>query len=105
MVFYRRGHIHPAEVPAGCGSVQHNEPDGGVSGEKPANIIKERHPDLIICTPPSFTGLDDIPECDMVPGKVCYPFMVRELMIDCEQRIHDLPEMVLGVAVILAVPE
>ena len=105
MVFYSRCHVHPVEVPASCGPIQHNEPQCGVNGEKPAYIIEDWLPDLIICTPFPYTNLDYIPECDMVPGKVCYSIMVREPVIDCEQLIHDLPEMVLRVAVILAVPE
>jgi hypothetical protein len=76
-----------------------------VCSEESGNGVEDRVFDPFIRAPFPFTGSDHIPECNMVPAKPRSAVRVREMAVDREECFDYFPEVVLGIAVILGMPE
>ena len=74
-------------------------------GEKTGDVIFDRVPDPVVCASFAATGLYNVPEGNMVCGKPGDPGRIQKIPIDQKEHVHDLPEMVPGVAVIFASQE
>jgi len=72
-----------------------------VRGEKPVDVIYDRLPDAVVSAPFTSAGVYDIPERDAVQAEPFNPACVGEVAINREERLYDLPEMVLGIPVVL----